>query len=208
MLQKFEKYFIPINRMANMSKPTSFTAEVFLTNKNKVTPGIVQRLNVQPENLLPSQNKNRVGIHNKSGREYNMNGDWAYLCTPSVHNRKVRVYQAEINHMQSTPYIRKGSYVLQFENTGFSRSNGMLWSRASNDPWHRYGDKNEITFTNIDTAFYYARSLGCEIDVIYSHERYHEQKSYADNFVHVKETMEDIDSMDDISIEDLEKKLI
>jgi len=193
--------------MANIAMPTTFTSHTFLSQQNNPSPGMVQRLNVQPENLLPSLNKNRVGTHSNGVRGYNFNGDWSYLCTPSVHKRKVRVYQSEINHMQSTPYIRKGSYVLQFENTGFSRSNAMLWSRASNDPWHRYGDKNEISFSNIDGAFYYASSLGCEIDVIYSHERYHEQKSYADNFVHVKERVEDIDFMEDISIENLEKKL-
>jgi len=208
MLQKFEKYLVPLPRMGNIKLPKTITAEVFLVNQNKMTPGLVQRVNVQPENILPSQNKNRIGFHSKGGREFDFNGDWSYICTSSAHNRKVRVYQAEINHMQYTPYVRRGSYVLQMENTGYSRSNGMLWARASNDPWHRFGDKNEIVFANMATAYHYARSLGFEVDVIYSHERYHEQKSYADNFVHLKETMDDIDCMEDISIENLEKKLI
>lgn len=207
MLQKFEKSFLPATRMANMNTVTSFSTDQFLTNQRRLSAGLAQRLNVQPENLLPSQNKNRIGVHARGGREYNLCGDWAYVGTPSAHSRKVRVYQSEINKMQSTPYIRRSNVVMQIENTGFTRSNGMMWSRASNDPWHRFGDKNEILFTNLESAFLTARSLGFEVDVIYSHERYHEQKSYADNFVHVKETVEDIESLDEISIENLMKKL-
>jgi len=207
MLQKLEKSFQPAQRMANMKSPMNFTADQFLVNQRKMTVGLAQRLNVQPENLLPSQNKSRIGVHVRGGREYNLNGDWAYVTTPTQHGRRVRVYQPETNKMQSTPYTRSSNYVMQIENTGFSRSHGMNWSRASNDPWHRYGDRNEIYFNNIETAFLTARSLGFEVDVIYSHERYHEQKSYADNFVYAKENVEDIDSMDEISIENLMKKL-
>ncbi len=207
MLQKVEKSLQPASRMSNIKTPLNFVADQYLTNQRRLTAGIVQRLNVQPEKLLPSQNKSRIGINARGGREYNLNGDWAYLGTSSAHGRKVRVFQAEINKMQSTPYIRRGSYVMQMENTGFTRSNAMMWARASNDPWHRFGDKNEICFTNIESAYLTARSLGFEVDVIYSHERYHEQKSYADNFVHVKETVEDIDSLDEINIENLMMKL-
>lgn len=207
MLQKIEKSILPVSRMGNMPQPTNFTADQFLTNQRRMTPGLAQRLNVQPENLLPSQNKSRIGIHARGGREYNLCGDWAYVGTPSVHGRKVRVYQSEINKMQSTPYVRRNNYVMQIENTGFTRSNSMMWSRSSNDPWHRYGDKNEIYFPNIESAYTTARSLGFEVDVIYSHERYHEQKSYADNFVYVKEAVEDLESMEEISIENLMKKL-
>ena len=207
MLQKVEKSLLPPTIMANTQTVSSFSADQYLTNQRRLSAGLAQRLNIQPENLLPSQNKSRIGIHARGGREYNLCGDWAYVGTPSAHGRKVRVFMSEINKMQSTPYIRRSNYVMQLENTGFTRSNGMMWSRASNDPWHRYGDRNEIPFTNIESAYLTARSLGFEVDVIYSHERYHEQKSYSDNYTHVKETVEEIDSMDEISIENLMQKL-
>lgn len=208
MLAKFEKYLQPAARSGNIKLPVNIKGDILLCNQNRLTPGMIQRLNVQPNDLFPSQNKQRIGIHTKAGREYDFNGDWSYLTTSSVHNRKVRVYQAEINHMQSTPYNRRGNYVMQFENTGWTRSNAMLWGRCSNDPYHRYSDKNEIMFYNLEAAYHYARSLGCEVDVIYPHERYHEQKSYADNFLFPKESANDFEDIGEISIENLEKKLL
>ena len=187
--------------------PTNIKGDVFLSNINRSSPGLIQRLNVQPNDILISQNKERIGFHSRGSRDYNFNGDWAYAATPSIFGRKARVYQAEINHMQSTPYFRRGGYVLQVENTGFTRSNAMLWARCSIDPYHRYGDKNEILFTNLQSAYIYARSIGFEVDVIYPHERYHEQKAYADNFLYIKESVSDSEDLDEICIEEIEKKL-
>ena len=62
----------------------------------------------------------------------------------------------------------------------------MLWTKCTADPFHRLGDKNEIDFTNISTAYNYARTLCCAFDFIYPHERHHKQKSYADNFLFQK----------------------
>jgi hypothetical protein len=208
MLAKFERYFVPNTRLANIPIPTNLKSDLVYNCYNDKSNGIAQRLNVQPNDILISKNKERIGFSTKSGRDYNMMGDWSYICSSSAHGRKARVYQAEINHMQSTPYYRKGGYVVQMENTGWTRSNAMLWARCSADPYHRFGDKNEILFTNIETAFKYARSLGCEVDVIYPHERYHEQKAYADNFLFQKETLSDVEDMDEICIENLEKKLL
>lgn len=208
MIGKFERYFTPSVRLANIPLPQNIKGDMIINASSSKGNGVTQRLNVQPDEILLSKNTERVGFHVKAGRDYNFMGDWSYLCTSSVHGRKARIYQAEINHMQSTPYIRRGSFVLQMENTGFTRSNAMLWARCSADPWHRYGDKNEICFTNISSAYHYARSLGCEIDVIYPHERYHEQKAYADNFLFQKETLNDIEDLDEVCIENLEKKLL
>ena len=208
MLAKFERYLTPSSSMANIPRPINIKGDVLLNSYNSQSNGFVQRLNVQPDEILTSRNKDRVGFSTKSGRDYSMMGDWSYICTDSAHGRKARVYQSEINHMQSTPYIRKGGYVVQMENTGFTRSNAMLWARCSADPYHRFGDKNEIAFTNISTAYNYSRTLGCAIDVIYPHERYHEQKAYADNFLFQKETLSDVEDMDEICIENLEKKLL
>ena len=208
MLAKFERYLVPNPRMGNIPIPINLKADAVYSNFNNKSNGLAQRLNVQPNEILLSKNKERIGFTSKGGRNHDLMGDWSYMCTNSAHGRKARVYQAEINHMQSTPYFRRGSYVVQMENTGFTRSNAMLWARCSADPYHRFSDKNEIAFTNIATAYGYAKSLGCEIDVIYPHERYHEQRAYADNFLFQKETLSDIEDMDEICIENLEKKLL
>lgn len=209
MLAKFERYLTPNTRMANIPVAMNLKADTYYNNISNINnKGVQQRLNVQPDEILTSKNVERVGFSTKGGRDYQMMGDWSYICTSAAHNRKARVYQAEINHMQSTPYFRRGSYVVQMENTGFTRSNAMLWARCSADPYHRFGDKNEIAFTNISTAFNYARTLGCEIDVIYPHERYHEQKAYADNFLFQKETLSDVEDLDEVCFENLEKKLL
>lgn len=207
MLTKFERYLVPNARMANIPSVTNLKADMIYNSITDKTSGLAQRLNVQPDEILTSRNKDRVGFNTKAIRGHNLMGDWSYICTASAHGRKARVYQAEINHMQSTPYFRKGGYVVQMENTGWTRSNAMLWARSSADPYHRFGDKNEIAFSNIETAYHYARGLGFEVDVIYPHERYHEQKAYADNFLFQKETLNDIEDMDEICIENLEKKL-
>jgi hypothetical protein len=208
MLTKFERYIVPKARMGNIPTPINIKADMLYNNYLDKSNGVIQRLNVQPNEILTTKNKERIGFNTRAGRDYLMMGDWSIIATSSAHNRKARVYQSEINHMQSTPYSRKGGYVVQMENTGWTRSNAMLWARSCNDPYHRFGDKNEIVFTNIETAYYYARSLGAEIDVIYPHERYHEQKAYADNFLFQKETLSDIEDMDEICIENLEKKLL
>jgi hypothetical protein len=208
MLTKFERYFVQNSRMGNIPIAKNIKADAFYVNYLDKSNGVSQRLNVQPNEILTNKNKERIGFNCKSSRDFRMMGDWSVIATSSAHSRKARVYQAEINHMQSTPYNRKGGYVIQMENTGWTRSNAMLWGRCSSDPYHRFGDKNEMVFTNIETAFYYARSIGCEIDVIYPHERYHEQKAYADNFLFQKETLSDVEDMDEICIENLEKKLL
>ena len=208
MLAKFERYLVPNARMGNIPASSNLKTDALYASFTDKSHGFAQRLNVQPQEIYCSQNKERVGFIQKGGRNHDLMGDWSYMCTSSAHGRKARVYQVEINHMQSTPVIRRGSYVVQMENTGFTRSNAMLWARSSSDPYHRFGDKMECAFTNINTAYKYAKTLGCEIDVIYPHERFHEQKAYADNFLYQKETLNEVEDMDEICIENLEKKLL
>ena len=42
--------------------------------------------------------------------------------------------------------------------------------------------------------------LGFEVDLIYPHERYHQVKSYADNFLYRKENASDVEDENDIEI--------
>jgi len=166
-----------------------------------------QRLNVQPNEVSLSKNKNRIGIHANSGRHHNLIGEWAFSSDNSLGSRKVRIFQKEQNQMQTTPYILEGLYTMQFENTGFTRSHAMLWETCCDDPYHRWGDRTEIIFPNMQAAFDYAQRFGFEVSVIYPHERFHEFKAYVSNFPFVKESPEDIESMEEISIENLENKL-
>ena len=46
--------------------------------------------------------------------------------------------------MQCTPMVRKENWCMQFENLGMYRSNSMLWSRCSDDPYNRWSDRGEI----------------------------------------------------------------
>jgi len=204
---KFEKYLSSDTTRGNLKLPNCLKGDIYLSNSSNMTPGIMQRLNVQPDDLLLSKNKNRIGIHINGGRNYALAGDWANLPDSDMIGRKICIFQKEQNQMQSTPYISYRNYVMEIEKTGFSRSHAMLWGFCSNDPYHRWGDRGEINFPNMDAAYFYARSIGSEVDMIYPHERYHETKSYTDNFRYNEEYPEDIDSMDDINIDYLEKKL-
>jgi len=59
----------------------------------------------------------------------------------------------------------------------------------------------------MNSAYLYAKKFGFEVDVIYPHERFHEFKSYAHNFPYINESPEDIENIDEINIDSLEKKL-
>jgi len=74
--------------------------------------------------------------------------------------RKVRVFQADINHMQSTPAFRKENWTIQFETMGHYRSHSMLWSRCTDDPYHRWSDKGEICGHSAQELVSWARSSG------------------------------------------------
>lgn len=204
---KFAKYLSSTQTRGNIKFPNSAKGDTFLCNSLNLSPGMQQRLNVQPDEVLLSKNKERIGIHANGGRQYNLIGEWAFLADSSANKRKVRIFQKEINQMQTTPYNRQGFYTMQFENTGFTRSNAMLWETCSDDPYHKWSDQGEILFPNMEAAYVYAKQFGHEVSVIYPHERFHEFKSYAHNFPFIKEYPEDIGSMEEVCIENLEKKL-
>jgi len=74
--------------------------------------------------------------------------------------RKVRVFQEEHNHMQSTPMNRIDHWTMQYETIGQFRSHSMLWSRCTDDPYHRWGDKGEIYGHNANEVVELAKASG------------------------------------------------
>jgi len=66
MLVKFERYLTPSSRMANIPRPINIKGDVLLNSYNSQSNGFVQRLNVQPDEILTSRNKDRVGFSTKA----------------------------------------------------------------------------------------------------------------------------------------------
>ncbi len=62
--------------------------------------------------------------------------------------------------MQSTPQVRHETWVMQFETIGMFRSHGMLWTRATDDPYHRWGDRFEMFGNTCEDMVGYARCSG------------------------------------------------
>jgi hypothetical protein len=103
--------------------------------------------------------------------------------------------------MQNTPYVRKEYWTMHVEQLGYFRSHAMLWGRNSEDPFYKWGDRDEMFFNSVEGAVSYAKSCGYDVEVIYPHERYHQQKAYADNFNFVKEGIEDVEDEQEINLE-------
>ena len=93
------------------------------------------------------------------------------------------------------------------ESIGFYRSNAMLWSRNSDDPWRVWGNRYEMSFPDMSSAVNQARRQGFEVDIVYPHERYHTQKAYADNFNFIKESISDIEDEEEV-VYDIMQKLV
>jgi len=87
-------------------------------------------------------------------------GDRSILSSEHSNRRKVRVFQADINHMQCTPMFRKEDWTMQYETIGNFRSNSMLWGRATDDPYQRWSDKGEIVTMTISDCVGWAVNNG------------------------------------------------
>lgn len=124
-------------------------------------------------------------------------------CNIAEHNikRRVRVFKHESNHMQSTPMFTAEHWQIQMETIGMFRSNMMLWTRCTNDPYHRWTtDRPDWIGHNAKDMVVEAQRQGFEVDLIYPHERYHTVKSYADNFTYKKINASDVEDEDEIRI--------
>jgi len=103
---KFDKYLTSLKRNGNIKFPNCVKGEIFLSNYSNLTTGILQRLNVQPEEVYITKNKERISLHTNGGRNFYFVGEWSYLADPSINDRKVCIYQKENNQIQTTPYHR------------------------------------------------------------------------------------------------------
>jgi hypothetical protein len=206
---KFERYIsknTPSNILATIKEKTTALGKDYygrdLTgNYLSLYHGYIQKKNVEPKHLSPVNNVDRVGVHLRGGPGPVYANDWTYIFSEHSSKRRMRVWQSEINHMQSTPYVRKGFWTVKRETLGAFRGHGMLWGRCGEDPFYKWSDRDEMKFGSCQEAVAYARYHGYEVDVIYPHERYHMQKAYADNFVFQKEKIEDLDDPDSINID-------
>lgn len=201
MTTKFSRYIsknIPENAIATINQkypsiPKDYYGNLAQGNALTLYHGYCQRQNIEPRHYSPVLNKDRVGVNIRGGLGPQLKGEWGFLFSEHSANRKMRVFQSTTNHMQSTPRVRKGFWVMQVEPIGVTRSHAMLWGRCTEDSFYRWGDRDELKFASMQDAVTAAKQGGYEVDVIYPHERYHTQKAYADNFNFIKEAISDIE---------------
>jgi hypothetical protein len=206
MLNKLERY---------VSKNTPQNALQLIMVKSNLTPktyqhrpltdstlyqwyGFIQRKNVEPYRLLPSINKSRIGFHQRAQTYQSMGAHTSKSFTEQSMIRKARIFFGETNHMQSTPKNKRKTWNIQIESTGWVRSHGMLWGRCGDDPYHKWGDRDEMRFGTVESCEKLVKGLGFEYEVIYPHERYHQTKAYADNFIYNRESVSDAEDNDEI----------
>ena len=96
------------------------------------------------------------------------------------HRQRVgRIYQPAIRHVQSTPRKKRGDdWHIEFESWGTYKSPLMHWGRASQDPQSRH----IIVASSLQGAINYCIYYGWGYDVLLPRHRWHQRKSYADNF--------------------------
>jgi len=214
MLHKFERYIsknIPQNSLAlieSKSAITPYNYKGLPASGNSLYnwSGWQQRQLVEPNKYNLIENRERIGKNIRQHFDSRTEGITHNVFTYHSTVRKVIAFQSEINHMQSTPYVRRGQWHLQWESIGFYRSHAMLWGRNSDDPYRTWGNRYEVSYPDMNSAVSDARKRGLEVDLVYPHERYHTQKAYADNFTFKKETVSDIEDEDEV-VYDLMQKL-
>ena len=214
MLHKFESYIsknVPQNALEIVQskaaiQPYDYKGLPATGNSLYNWCGWQQRQRLEPDLYNLNQNKQRIGKHIRQHFGPKTEGIVHTMFTYHSAVRKVTAFQAEINHMQSTPYVRRGKWHIQWETLGFYRSHGMLWGRNSDDPYRAWGNRYEVSFPDMNSAVSEARKRGLEVDIVYPHERYHTQKAYADNFNFIKESVSDIEDEEEV-VYDLMQKL-
>ena len=99
--------------------------------------------------------------------------------------------------MQSTPLINLGDrWHVQVETEFDNRTHSMLVNRTGNDPYNRWGNNGEMSFPTAESAILFCKRSGWNYEVIYQGNRYHELKSYAENFQYKKEEVSDVEEED------------
>jgi len=100
--------------------------------------------------------------------------------------------------MQCTPLISyHDTWSVEVENLQDTRSNSMLWTRyGSQDDYIRWGPRGEMMVPTAKAGIEFATRMGWDYEVIYTKDRFHQLKSYAENFAFKKEEMSDTEEGD------------
>lgn len=213
MHHRFERYLsknIPQTALSTIKQKANtlaknYNGDVACGNAYQIWNAYQQRKNVEPEKSLISENPQRIGVSHRPEISSETLGTTSYLMTEQSMNRRVRIYFGSFNHMQSTPVVSNGGWNIQLEPLGHHRSFGMQNGRCGEDPFYRWGDRHEITFANVESAISQSTHFNYGYDVIYPHERYHVQKSYADNFNFIKEAITDVEDEEAVILDVLNK---
>ena len=123
----------------------------------------------------------------------------AIQSNPYVEKRRVVIALEDSPMTQSTPMMDKNkNWIVKVEPLGFYRSANMFWGRTTNDPFCHWSFRDELAFSNLEQAVRYVQRLGWAYDVVYPKERYHQFKSYAENFTFKKETASDLEEDEEL----------
>lgn len=209
MLHKFERYIsknVPQNALAEIEKkvhltPFNYQGTPAVGNDLYNWPGWQQRQNVEVDShqLMLIQNKKRIGKTIKGGQGAETSAQMNMMWSEHATKRRAVVFMGQINHMQYSRVDRRGFWNINVQNLGFYRSFSMLYGKNCEDSYRTWGNKDEMRFRDPQSAIYACKQMGWEVDIVYPHSRYHQQKAYADNFNFVKENVSDVE--DDESIE-------
>jgi hypothetical protein len=212
MFRKFQRYLsknIPENALATVARkdvleydyrgvtsPSANLNNLFIFK---------QRQNIQPREVNPVFNKDRIGLHMRQQFGPKTNEFQHFLTSSKMNKRRAFLFQVETNHMQSTPMYRRDYWTIHIQNLGFSRSHAMLWGRNCDDPFRTWGIRYEMAFANMNECVDASNREGYEYELIYPHERYHENRAYADNFKFLKESISDVEDEEELVMEIMQK---
>mmetsp|Transcript_20585 Transcript_20585/g.21365 ORF Transcript_20585/g.21365 Transcript_20585/m.21365 type:complete len:215 (+) Transcript_20585:1-645(+) len=157
--------------------------------------GYMQRQLVKPKDI--SAFKNSVGFTEKTGFGVNSSSMTAQSVSDLPFKKRCFIYQKKYNHMQDTPLFHMGSaWVLEVNLEVENRHMSMLWGRFGSEMYTKWGSKGEMCFKTPEQAIHAAESMGWEYEVLYQGTRYHQLKSYAENFATKKEELSDTEEDD------------
>ena len=163
---------VSANRSANaLTVPTPDSQYTAVTPKNTYD------LNI-------SVNTKRMGYYKQADTGPSSSPSMALWWQPfdrqrEHRNRVGRIYQPAIRHVQSTPRKKRGDeWHIEFESWGVYKSPLMHWGRASQDSQSRHS----IVAPSLHAAISYCIGYGWGYDVLLPRHRWHQRKSYADNF--------------------------
>lgn len=99
--------------------------------------------------------------------------------------------------MQCTPLAHNGDkWVVEVNSIMDTRHGSMLWGRGGADAYNRWGNRGEMAFTCAEDAILFCKNAGWDYEVMFGGFRYHQTKSYAENFMFRKEELSDTEEGD------------